>query len=373
MSTLNRRGMMVGLAGLAVMPGGPAVGAGGVLRLTATGQALLQAEISARPYEGFADLAARLAQADAVFTQLESALDAPGAGPPTRAAELEHAAPPDVLRTLRALSVNLVATAGNHAFDLGTGGVLATLAALDAAGLAHAGTGADRAAAAAPAFVDTPAGRVALVAMAAGKIREGGAATADRAGVNEIRRRPDGTFDPADESLTLAAITRAAAGADLVVAYHHNHYWADDPAATPDWLAAWARRCVDAGAHVFVGHGHPALQGIEVYRGRPLLYDLGGLFFQTRTPLGRYPAEAWQSVLAEMAFRDGALQGLELVPVVLNERAEGTGGETDPATRGLPRLARGAEAAAILDRLAARSAPFGTRFTRQGDRATLIV
>ncbi|WP_044559894.1 CapA family protein, partial [Azospirillum sp. B4] len=323
MAMLNRRGLIAGMAGMAAMPGGVHAEGGGTLRLTATGQALLQADVAARPYAGFADVAARLATADVVFTQLESALAGPGAGPPTRDAELEHAATPDVLRTLRALSVNLVATAGNHAFDLGTGGVLATLAALDAAGLAHAGTGVNRAAAAAPAIMATPAGRVALVAMAAGKIREGGAATGDRAGVNEIRRRPDGTFDPADEALTLAAITQAAATADLVVAYHHNHYWADDPTATPDWLAAWARRCVDAGAHVFVGHGHPALQGIALHRGRPLLYDLGCLFFQTRTPVGRYPAEAWRSVLAEMVFRDGVLQGLTLVPLALNERRRG--------------------------------------------------
>ncbi|MDE1150036.1 MAG: CapA family protein [Azospirillaceae bacterium] len=365
---IDRRRLLMGLgiAGLVR----PAWGAAGALRITATGQALLRADVAARPYDGFAALAARLRSADVVFTELETALDGPGAGPPQRDAELEHASGPAVLATLRALSVNLVATAGNHAFDLGTGGILSTLAALDAAGLAHAGTGVDRAAAVTPAVVATPAGRVALVAMAAGKVREGGAALDGRPGVNEIRRNADGSFNAEDEVLVLSAIARAAGRADIVLAYHHNHYWADDPTATPPWLAAWARRCVDAGAHAFIGHGHPALQGVELYRGRPLLYDLGGLFFQTRTPPGHYPPEAWQSVLAEMTFRDGRLAALDLVPLALNEMPDTSG---DPDSRGLPRLASGDEAAAILDRVIAKSAAFGTRLVRTGDRAALIV
>src|ERR1700734_2986037 len=51
------------------------------------------------------------------------------------------------------LGVDIVSAASNHSLDYSYGGLRATLAALDAAGLPHAGIGVDLAAARAPAFV----------------------------------------------------------------------------------------------------------------------------------------------------------------------------------------------------------------------------
>jgi poly-gamma-glutamate capsule biosynthesis protein CapA/YwtB (metallophosphatase superfamily) len=362
---MRRRAFLAGAAAL-TLPAAPVQAGPRRFRVRALGQALLQHDMLAQHYDGFDALAARLGGADVVFGQLETVLEGAGTEAPTRDLETLHVAPPTVLRTLRALSVNLLATAGNHAFDLGTGGVVSTLRALDADGFVHAGTGLDLAAASAPAFLQTRPGRVALVAMATGKIRAGGAATPDRPGVNELRQQ-DGAIDPGDAARCLASIARAAREADLVIAYHHNHDWhAPDAAVTPPWLEDWARRCVEHGAHLFVGHGFPGLQGIELHRGRPLLYDLASLFFQTRTPPGRYPPEAWESAVADLSFVDGRVQQIELVPLLLNER----GDEADPlATRGRPRIARGADAARILDRIARLSARYGTRLVREGDIA----
>ncbi len=61
---------------------------------------------------------------------------------------------------------------------------------------------------------------------------------------------------------------------------------------------------------------------------------------------------------------------MTLTPVQLNPR--GVGGPGDPATRGRPSIARGAEASAILDRLAELSRPFGTILEREGDSAIVL-
>jgi hypothetical protein len=41
--------------------------------------------------------------------------------------------------------------------------------------------------------------------------------------------------------------------------------------------------------------------------------------------------------------------------------------------RGLPELATGATAQAVLDKLSSLSAPFGTEFERVGERARLVL
>jgi poly-gamma-glutamate capsule biosynthesis protein CapA/YwtB (metallophosphatase superfamily) len=362
---MQRRDFLAATAALALLPAAKKARS---FRIHALGQALLQHEQAA--YPGFTELAQRLRGADIVFSELETVIEGAGTEGPTRDLETLHAAPAGVLNTLRALSVNLLAVSSNHAFDLGTGGILSTLAALRAAKFAHAGTGRDLATASAPTFLDVPAGRVALVAMATGKIRPGGAAAKDHPGVNELRQQ-GGAVDAGDAARCLASIERAARGADLVIAYHHNHDWNEpDPALPPPWLEAWARRCVDRGAHLFVGHGFPSLAGVELRGGGAILYDLASLFFQTRTKPGRYPDAAWDSAIADLRFEGGRLRALEFVPLVLNER----GGDADPfATRGRPSLASGNDATRIFDRIAAASSSYGTRFERRGDVLRILL
>jgi len=357
---MHRRHLLAaGLAAFAT----PGLAATRPLRLTLLGQALIEHELTGAEWPGRAGIARRLAQADACFTNLETVILGPRAGAPTREALTLHAAGPGVLETLKTVGVNLVATANNHAFDLGSGGILDTVDALGAAGLPSAGSGADLARASEAATRKTPAGTVALVAFATGKVREGGAASPTRPGVNELRRDAAGEPVAEDVARVLDAVAAAARRGETVIAYQHNHDWEPDMAQVPAWQRVLAKRCVEAGASVFVGHGAPLLQGIEIHRGAPLFFGLGNFVFQTEKPPGAYPPESWEGVIVECAFAGRRLSA-RLVPIVLNEI--GLGGPDDIATRGAPALADRARGAAILERLAVRSAPFGTRISPSG-------
>ena len=365
----SRRGLIAGALGAALLPRpGRAVGE---LRLTVMGQALIQHDLRAHPWPDFATLAALFGKADLCFTDLETAIRSAKAEAPVRQDVFLHAADPAVLDCLKDWHIGLLATANNHAFDLGTGGIVGALEELDKRGLAHAGTGTNLAGATAPAFSPTANGTVALVAAASGAIRDGGAATASRAGVNELRwdagNDPAAALNTGDVTRMLDAIHQAASHADVVIAYHHNHVLTDKGRSVPQWQRDFAHQCIDAGATLFVSHGAPWLLGIELYPNRPIFYDLGSLVFQTATEGGTYDASAWQSIIAECRFAGGALTDMTLTPVQLN--AEGIDG--DLATRGRPSLAQGADAAAILDRLDKLSAPFGTKFSRTGDSAVI--
>jgi poly-gamma-glutamate synthesis protein (capsule biosynthesis protein) len=362
--SLDRRALLGGLSLLAV----PVAAGGRPLRVNLIGQALMREDICAQDWPARAALAARLRQADVTITDLEVVIRGERAGTPTRGAETLHHAPPAVIDCLASLGVGLFNTAGNHAFDLNTGGLLDTMAELQARGLPFAGTGLTLADASRAARLETAGGAVALVAAAAGFVREGGAATADRPGVNELRRGADGGPEPEDVARMLASI-RAAAGDALVIAYLHDHMWEAENWRVPDWKRAFARACVDAGAAAFFSHGAPLLQGVETYRGRPLFHGLGSFVFQTKKADDAYDALAWQSLIAECVFVDGDFVEARLVPVQLD--ADGVGGPEDLATRGRPRLAVGAEAEAICARVVALSAGLGQTLGREGEALVL--
>jgi poly-gamma-glutamate capsule biosynthesis protein CapA/YwtB (metallophosphatase superfamily) len=355
--------------------------------LSVLGQALIQHDLRAAPWPDLAGLAALLGQADACFTDLETAIRTPLAEAPTRDDVFLHAADPAVLDCLADLSISLLATANNHVWDLGKGGIVGMLRELDLRSFAQAGCGVDMTAAAAPAYRRTANGTLGLVAAASGAIRDGAAATTTRPGVNELRGRGDGGLDAGDVARFLAGIGEAAGHAEIVIAYHHNHIFEDKPPpipspvggggsgrgragwCPPQWQQHFARRCIDAGASLYVSHGAPRLHGIEIYRGRPIFYDLGNFIFQTATAQHYYGDEVWQSVLATCRFSSRRFVEMVLTPVQLNAR--GLDGAGDLITRGRPSIARGRAAAEILDHLDRLSRPLGTMLERAGDSAII--
>lgn len=134
------------------------------LRLALAGDVMLSRPL--RPYRevSYLELREILAGADACFANFEGV-----------AIEPEHAIPgltqgtymltePRLLDDLAWLGVSLVSCANNHAMDFGEGGILATVASLDSAGIAHAGSGRNLRRAQSPAYLDTNSGRVALIA-----------------------------------------------------------------------------------------------------------------------------------------------------------------------------------------------------------------
>jgi poly-gamma-glutamate synthesis protein (capsule biosynthesis protein) len=368
----NRRQVLKTIAGLPLVPLAGCAGmspAGQSFRVTLAGQALMTYSLCAEPYPGFDEVVSELRRGDVVFTDLEAAIKTPASGMPTRDTGFLHTAAVDVLDCLESMGFNLLALSNNHAWDLGTEGVLATRSAVLERGFAAAGTGANIAEASAPAILDVNGRRVALVATATEKIRDGAAATETRPGVNELRLA-DGRPLADDADRVLQSIRAARTVADIVIAYHHNHDWGDDMKLTRPWAKNWAADCVAAGADIYVSHGAPLLHGIAARAGSVRFFGLGSLVFHSRTEIGYYPSEVWETAIAHCSYEGSVLQSVEIVPVVLNERGD------DPArqnqTRGRPRIATGGDAHRILGRLRLRAADLGADISIEGGRGILL-
>lgn len=357
--------MMAGAAGFAAARVPP-----DVFHLGLLGQSLLRHDLRDRPWPDERRIAAMLRRFDACFSNLECVILGARAGAPTRAIEGVHSAPPEVIDYLTGLGVSIFASSNNHSFDLGTGGILDTMDAFKARGLRAAGLGIDDAEARSPVHqAGRRGGRVALVAAATGMIRPGGAALPDRPGVNEIRREAGGDLDRLDVRRTLDSIAAARKDADIVIAYLHNHYWEPVLSVTPTWQRRLAREMVDAGASVFVAHGTPLLQGMEMYSGAPLFHGLASLFFQTRKAPDAYGEVNWQSLIVDCRFVGGRFEEAVLTPLRL--QAVGDGGEPDLVTRGRPHLAAGADRDRILGHVGALSAALGQGLRIRDGRAVL--
>jgi poly-gamma-glutamate capsule biosynthesis protein CapA/YwtB (metallophosphatase superfamily) len=353
------------------------------LRLMAVGQSLVKQPLDDQQNPGYATIGARLAQADVRFSNLEVAIrgalsrDARPTRTPGAIAE------PAVLDSLKALSFNVLSLANNHADDLGELGLFSTIEEVQRRGFAHAGTGRTLAEATAPGYLDTPRGKVALVAMASSGLSSNSFATPTRPGVNHLAQL-NGIVNPEDSLRVLAAIREAASKVTWVIVYHHDHYWAPNWQDTPEWKKEWCRACIDAGASVFVSHGVPILHGIELYKKRPIFYGLGNFIFHSVTDAdGNIPTlarqtECWQSVIADCEFDGPELRSLRLNPIVMKSDV-GLGEENyqlrgNPRLlHGNPRLAEGSEATEILGRLRTLSSPLGTEIAISGSSASVRV
>lgn len=166
------------------------------LTIALTGDTMVTRSLSVFKEEPYLRMRDILKSADVVFANFEAPahpyLDDPQ--PQRDGGGTYVTTEPRLLDELKWLGVNLVACGSSHADDYGPKGILDTLRYLDAAGIAHAGSGRHLAEARAPAYIDTAQGRVALVAATA-QYKPGAKAGDQRydtlgyPGVNGVRHR----------------------------------------------------------------------------------------------------------------------------------------------------------------------------------------
>ena len=325
------------------------------MKLTAAGDAMIFRRLPGA-YAGFEAVRDFIARGDFRFCNLETTVHRYETYAAAVSGGSWFCAPPEVLEDMRAFGFNALSAANNHAMDYSHAGLLKTLSYIREAGFACAGTGATLADAAAPAYVDTLAGRFALIgacstfhadAMAGEQTRS----MPGRPGLNGVRhhtvyRLPEAQLRAlrqiADDVMINAAadITRAegyapplpaneaAFGdlrfeaaqepgqhtcvnetdmlrveksirearfmADYVVVAMHSHELIDIRIEEPAaFYEQFARRCIDAGAHAVIGTGPHLLRPIEIYKGCPIFYSLGDFVLQLET-IARAPADMYE-------------------------------------------------------------------------------
>ena len=287
--------------------------------------------------------------ADGVFTNAEFCTPNPET-PPAAGRGYMTSVRPSLLDEFASLNIRMLSFVNNHTGDYGWQGVLDTMKAAEDRNLIPCGLGRSLREARLPKFLDTPSGRVSIVATSSTRSEvfaasDGGAGVAARPGSNPLRwyrsyvlpekefeqlARIDemlgtrasalegirvetwepfaeGTFrfgsmyegalqiergDRAyvrtyahekDAEEILKSIRDASRRSDLTLFSLHTHegvaenWYAQQPA---EFIEKIARDAIDAGADAVIGHGAHFLRGVEIYRGRPIFYNLGSLLME---------------------------------------------------------------------------------------------
>ncbi|HET7095568.1 MAG TPA: CapA family protein, partial [Thermomicrobiales bacterium] len=286
--------------------------------------------------------------ADAAIANLDTVLSDRGAAVPKWA---NLRGPRDCAHDLRAMGIDLVAMANNHAMDFRAEGMLDACRALDDADVRHAGTGADLAAASAPVVVETRNGALAVLSIACTLPPES-AAGPDSPGIAPVHVRYAFAVDEAlmpeqpgtvpgvwtelhepDVARARQDIAAARTAADAVVVVVHWGVPAPWRAPAHPILQSYQRRLgrvlIDAGADAVLGNHAHELHGIELYQGRPIAYCLGNFWIDT---IAAYPWMGRESMVFRLTLGDGVVTGAEVVPLLLD--AHGVP-RSDPSARSI--------------------------------------
>lgn len=313
------------------------------MKFTAVGDILAQKRMPP-DYRDFAQIRKFIAQGDVRFCNFEGSINREGECFASQFSGGTYVrCDPEVFSDMLRFGFNATNFNQNHIMDFSYEGLLETLAYAKETGIVHSGVGRNLAEAAAPHYIDTENGRVALIsactsfnpAMMAG---EQSSRYPGRPGINGVRHSesitvPRETFrtlceiadatrinaysayirgqgygsEPAEGTLEFGSlrfvegdhfetvtrvnkldlsrirrsIEEARAQADYVIVSVHSHnVTGGDPEVPAQFYRELAHDCIDNGADAIIGHGCHQLRPIEVYRERPIFYSLGDFVIQ---------------------------------------------------------------------------------------------
>jgi poly-gamma-glutamate capsule biosynthesis protein CapA/YwtB (metallophosphatase superfamily) len=179
---------------------------------------------------------------------------------------------PDNIPCINAANIDCCTLANNHVLDWGYEGLAETLRVLKAADIEIAGAGMNLQQARAPALLPVPGkGRVLVFSFGSetSGIPQSWAATADKAGVNLLPDLSSETVRGIRDSIEQTKLT----GDVAVLSIHWGGNWGYE---VPREQLEFAHRLIDeAGVDIVHGHSSHHVKGMEVYKGKLVLYGCG--------------------------------------------------------------------------------------------------
>ena len=258
---------------------------------------------------------------DVVFANLECACS--NAGKPVDNKILVYSKK-ESFAVLEKLNINVVNLANNHILDYGLEAAYETMEELDKLGIAYSGVGRNIAEASKPALLEKDNGLIAFLCFSWTDewLEKVTGATEDAIGVNPFE---------INHVLNSIKKTNELYNPKLLVVSLHwgegkSHY------VRPDSVLQ-ARQMVNAGADLIVGHHTHCLQGYEIYKGKPIFYNLGNFLCSTYRKLpnkrltyggnGKLRTRNLRerkTVIANVNYCDESQATIKIIPILQNRK-----------------------------------------------------
>ncbi len=285
-----------------------------VLKLVAVGDIMLgrsvgkRLEKTSKGYDtAFSDVSGLLKQGDVVFGNIESPITE-SMHSLSKDKKIVLKSSPRCIDSLKSAGFNLFSLANNHILDYYDTGLFDTIDLLDRNGFKHSGSGKNLEEARKPAIMVKNGIRMGLLAYSdmtqyiyAGNPAIRFAAGLDKAGVA-----------PREYEAIKEDIAALRGQVDLVAVSLH---WGVEESftVTPEQVE-FAHKLLDDGADMILGHHPHQFQGIEIYKGKPIIYSMGNFIFDQND------AENMETFIMEMNFEGVKLKSLEAVPVKIVDK-----------------------------------------------------
>lgn len=234
---------------------------------------------SGNPSYPFEKVSDELSEADIVFINLENPIVS---NCPRSSEGLIFCADPAMAEGLVTAGIDIVNLANNHSRNYGENGLSETIEILDEKEILTTGLGE-------------------LVVKESKGIKYG------FLGFDFISKTPK------ENDYELVAKSTDEVGV-LIVSVHWGTEYRSEPAETQK---QWAKKLVEAGADVVVGHGSHWVQGAEYINEKPVYYSLGNFVFDQM-----WSEETRKGLIMKLTFRDGNLIKEEELPTYMSSWAQ---------------------------------------------------
>lgn len=179
---------------------------------------------------------------------------------------------PERVSMFQEMGIDAVTLANNHALDFGVDALLDTCDTLDGAGILHTGAGADLQEARKPVDVELQGQQIAII----------GATRVIPVSSWAAGKNHPGMLSSYDATALLEEIRAQKETGKFVIVYVH---WGVERDEKPqDYQRFLGQQYIDAGADLVIGAHPHVLQGIEYYKGKPIVYSLGNFVFGSSIP-----------------------------------------------------------------------------------------
>ncbi len=242
-----------------------------IYRLAAMGDVMLSRDVGRhfvdKPQDFlFDDIRGVLKDHDLIFLNLENPVGTKGTPHRIQDPQVTFCCHPDSLQVLKNLGVTAVSLGNNHMLDYGDIALRETVEHLDALGIKHAGAGRNYEEANRPLLMECKGRKIAFLSYVFIYSASTRMATRNKPGVSD--HRIDRIL-PVIKNLSLS-------GYLAIVSIHWGHEYSFFPLP---YQMRQARRMIDNGASIILGHGPHYPQGIENYNGGQIVYSLGNFIF----------------------------------------------------------------------------------------------
>jgi hypothetical protein len=186
--------------------------------------------------------------------------------------------------------------ANNHVLDYGPDALGDTIATVRASGIVPVGAGENDIEAALPVFVERAGIKVGIIAVEENEFCN---ATRSTPGASSYRPGPN-----------CVLIGRTRDECDLLIVFVHGSSELC-PFPSPRTVRDF-RSFIDAGADAVIGHHAHTVQGMELYRGKPIIFNLGNFLFWA-DPASQSP-QWWKRMFVRLTFAGRDCAAVEVFP-----------------------------------------------------------